>query len=233
MLNNYRASSRSSQSLKNPRFEGQDRGLPISYHQERPIMSSMESKTSSGDSMHFHEPVDEQLIQNEVSQMDLAPLSRTSSQQPVIEFAIVDDSESDAEVDDYVDEYDEYGFFSDVVTNVDEEEWNDSDDTWSNSSSDSGETNWLDIYGGWRFSVSSWKYVPFYRFVKPRPRTSCNAAAAALKEPISLLTKYSHQRLGHKSKYFEESIPSPSEALREGRQVTRGSRLRIVENLDD
>lgn len=195
-------------------------------------MSSMESKTSSAYSMHSQEPVDEQIIQQEVLQMDLAPLSQTSSQQPVIEFAIVDDSENDDEVDDYVDQYDEYGFFSDVVTNVDEDEWNDSD-TWSNSSSDSGETNWLDVYGGWRLDVSLWKYVPFYRFVKPRPRTSCNAAAAALKEPISLLTKYSTQRLVHKSKYFEESIPNPSEALRQVRQVVRGSRLRIVENLDD
>ena len=69
-------------------------------------MSSLASKTSSGDSMHAQEPVDEQLIQNQVSQMDLAPLSRTSSQQPVIEFAIVDDSESDAEMDDYVDDLD-------------------------------------------------------------------------------------------------------------------------------
>lgn len=183
--------------------------------------------------MHFEEAVDDQIIQDEVAHMNLASLYQTSSQQPVIEFAIVEDSDGDAEVDDYEDEYDEYGFFSDVVTNVDEEEWNGSDDTWSNSSSDSGETNWLDQYGGWRFAVSSWKFVPFYRFVKPRPRTSCNAAAAALKEPISLLTKYSHQRLGHKSKYFEESIPSSSEALRQVRQVIRGSRLRTVENLDD
>lgn len=184
-------------------------------------------------SFHF----DVQNVETEVEQMGLPQLSRGQprpSQQPIIDFAVVEDSDGDDE-NENEDGNGEYGFFAGVVSNPgDEDEWDDSDDTWSDDSSrDSDESNWFHKYGGWYFNPSSWRFEPVYRFVQPDLRTSCNATAAALKEPISLLTKYRHQRLGHESKYFHKSIPNPSKALRRARQVSRGSRLKKVQNVDD
>lgn len=194
-------------------------------------MSNMAGNKISGVSMQSEEPLDEQIVQ-----MGLAPLSRQLSQQPVIGFPIVEDSDNEEE--DGGDGDEEYGFFFDIVSNPDEPERqgqnSDFDDTWSNSSSDSVEAiNWLDKYGGWYFEISSWRYEPMYKFVMPDPRRSCNAAAAGLKEPLSLLTKYRRQRLADQSEYFEESIPSPSATLRRVSQVTRGSRLKKVQNVDE
>lgn len=196
--------------------------------------------------MRFDETMDEQSVQIEVEQMGLASLSRYSAQQPVIDFPIVDDSDSDHEDDDGdVDGH--YGFFFDIVSNPGEPERHNHDhdtttdssddawsDTWSNASSTSDEVYyWIDRFGGWYFDLSSWRYEPMYKFVEPDPGTSCNAAAAALKEPLSLLTKYRRQRLSHQSKYFQSSIPSPSKALCQARQVRCGSRLKKVRNVDD
>lgn len=178
---------------------------------------------------------DEQILQGEVEQMGLAPLSQQSSQQPTIGFAIVEDSDSDGEEDDADgNNYGQYTFFDGVVSSspdirVDTA----SDDEWSDYSSDSDDgLDPASIYGAY-FCLVTGMFKPFYRFVKPNPRTSCNAAAAALKEPISLLTKYRSQRLGGQSKYFREAYPAPSKALRLARQVRRGSRLNRVQNVDD
>lgn len=199
-------------------------------------MSNMAANEIPGDSMRS-EPLDQQMVRTEVEQMGLALLSQHSSHQPVIEFSIVNDSDSD-EKDDDGDDDAEYGFFFDIVSNPEEPERqgqnSDFDDTWSDSSSDSVEAiNWLDKYGGWYFEISSWRYEPMYKFVMPDPRRSCNAAAAGLKEPLSLLTKYRRQRLADQSEYFEESIPSPSATLRRVSQVTRGSGLKKVQNVDE
>lgn len=184
-------------------------------------------------------PFDVQNVETGAEQMGLSQLSRQSRppQEPVIEFAIVEDN------DDYDDQDEddgnvEYGFFTGVVSNPGDEDGcngmtSDSDDTWSTYSSDSDEDNWLRKYGGWYLNISSWRYEPIYRFVQPDPRTSSNVAAAALKEPISLLTKYRHQRLRHQSTYFHASIPSPSKMLCRARQVRRGSHLKKVRNVGD
>lgn len=182
-------------------------------------------------------PFDAQNVENEAEQMGLAQLSRQSRspQHPVIEFAIVEDDENDKDQDED-DGNVEYDFFTGLISNSGDE----AEDEWENSASDSddtfcafGEVDWLNQYGGWSLNVSSRRYEPFYRFVQPDPRTSCNAAAAALKEPISLLTKYRYQRLGHQSKYFHKITPRPSKALCLTRQVRRGSHLKKVRNVDD
>lgn len=182
-------------------------------------------------------PFDEQNVENEVEQMGLAPLSREPSQQPVIEFPIVEDSDEDHDDDEDEDGNGEHGFFSGVVSSNPEngDDW-DSDGTWSDASSgDSAEDYyyWLQNYGGLFLNPSSGRIEPVYRCVLPNPHTSSNVAAAALKEPISLLTKYRYQRLRHESKYFHASIPSPSKALCRARQVSRGSLLKKVQNVDD
>lgn len=186
---------------------------------------------------------DVQNVENEAEQMGLPQLSRQPRphQQPIIEFAIEFAIVEDNDGDDDQDEDDgngEYGFFTGVISNPgDEDDSNcmasDSDDTWSVYSSESGEASWLQKYGGWYLNISSWRYEPIYRFVQPDPRASSNVAAAALQEPISLLTKYRHQRLSHQSTYFHASIPGPSKTLCRARQVRRGSHLKKVRNVDD
>lgn len=155
-------------------------------------------------------------FQGEVEHAGLPPSSRQPSQEPVIEFHIVDDSDEGGDDDD------------------DDDEWtSDSDATLSDSGEPEG--YWLNLnqYGGWYFNIFTWRYEPKYWFAQPDPRTSCNQAAALLNEPVSLLTKYRHQRLGYKSKYFESSIPSPSNVLCKARQVRRGSHLKKVRNVHD
>lgn len=181
---------------------------------------------------------DEQILREEVGQMGLASLSQQSPRQPIIGFAIVDDSDSDEEDDNADgDDYGEHRFFGNVVSSGPNEEGEQEDltwdDEWSDSSSDSDdEHNRYSIYGAY-FDLFTGTIKPLYRFVKPNPRTSCNGAAAALKEPISLLTKYRYQRLGCQSKYFQQAFPAPSKALWRARQARRGKPLKKVQNVDD
>lgn len=176
---------------------------------------------------------------------DLPSMSRQLSRQPVIDYPVFDD-DSDEEGDNYdEDEHEdgngEYGFFNGVVSSTSPGEDEDEDDcpttssdTWSDDSSDSldAQAKWMKKYGSWYLNVSSRRYEPVYRFVQPL-RTSCNLDAARLREPLSLLTKYSTQRLKHESRYFTKSYPSPSEALCQARQVRQGSPLAYnIQNAD-
>lgn len=87
------------------------------------------------------------------------------------------------------------------------------------------------MYGAYIIDRTTGKMKTFYwsQFVTSNPRTSCNAAAAALKEPVSLLTKYRHQR----SNYFDEVFIGPSKGLRTESQVFSSSRLRKIHAADN
>lgn len=179
-----------------------------------------------------------EVVEEIVGKMDLAPLSLQSSQEPSIEFPIVNDEEdlNDQSHDDGDDDDDvqdgEFVFFGEVIPGSDDEDdWSDYSDEDDYYSSDDKEPNpWFvklcGTYGGYYTDRFTGKIKTFYRFTKPDPRTSCNAAAAALKEPVSLLTKYRSQRWGGRSNYFRAVFPGPPKTLRQG------SPLKTVQTVD-
>lgn len=188
--------------------------------------------TYSGEIFYF----DEEFVQAGDEMDGLPSISRQPSQQPVINYPVFDDSDEEGNNDEHKDEdgNGEPRFFDGVVSSTnpdedeDEDDWFTTDsDTWSSDSSEDSldsEAKWMKKYGSWYLNLSSRRYEPVYRHVQPL-RRSCNLDAARLREPLSLLTKYSTQRLKHQSRYFTKSYPSPSNALCQARQVRQGSPL--------
>jgi hypothetical protein len=152
-----------------------------------------------------------------VEQMSMTPLSLQSSHEPSIESPIVDDGEdlndegNDDDDDDDEAQNGEFCFSGEVISDSD-------DDECSDYSSDSEAPTPCSIspYGVYYLDPFTNRFRTFYRFVKPDPHTSCNAAAAALKEPVSLLTKYRCLRLEQQSKYFQPIFTGPPKLLRRG-----------------
>lgn len=141
-----------------------------------------------------------------LEQTGLTSSSRPSSQEPV---KLEDDNEDD-----------------------DEDRWSDySSDYDYDSSYDYDYYKICGMYGAYVVDRTTGKMKTFYwsQIVTRNPYTSCNAAAAALKEPVSLLTKYRHAR----SNYFDEVFIGPSKPLRTGSQVLTSSRLNEIHVTDD
>ncbi|KAJ0119651.1 hypothetical protein J7T55_013854 [Diaporthe amygdali] len=83
------------------------------------------------------------------------------------------------------------------------------------------------------FLLGPLTHLLLHRFVEPNPRTSCNVAVAALRKPLSLLTKYKHKKLQDDSKYFHEVFSSHCPRLHRAKLFSRRSPLREVQNVDD
>lgn len=148
-------------------------------------------------------------------------------QGPSLEFSIVSDEK---DLNDDVDGHEngreaqdgEFLFSGEVIQLSDDEYWSDSSWNDSDSTSDDGGASWhiIEVCGalGACYRAADNKFKTFYRDAEPDRRTSCNIMAAALKEPVSLLTKYRSQRFKGKSRYFRSAFSGPPNPIQRPRQ---------------
>lgn len=151
-----------------------------------------------------------------------------NSQEPSIKFSIVSDEEGlnddeDGNENETEAQDREFRFFGEVIQLSDDDDdfWSDSSSDPDSSSDDKGASQ--DIFevcgalGAYYRDVDN-KFKTVYRYVKPDYRNSCNITAAALKEPVSLLTKYRSQRFQGRSRYFRSAFSGPPKPVQWRRQ---------------
>jgi hypothetical protein len=181
----------------------------------------------------------EEVAKEKVCRMRLDALSLQPTQQPGMGLPTIyeeenpndrgDDSDSEDNYDDNDEveaEDGEFVFSGKVFPGSDDEDY------WSEYSSDAYSwevdfdddedqnrwfVNFSNNHGGYLHAdLFTGEVKTVYRFAMPNPHTTCNAAAAALTEPVSLLTKYRFQRLAGDSDYFSVVLAGPQRSPRHG-----------------